>query len=202
MTSRLKLEVFDSSTPEGNGGHAVVGGTAFDLEEARLEAFESGYRAGWDDAATANETEDAASREAVSRTLQELAFTYHEARNHILRALSPLLSEITARILPEVARASLPHLVAEALGPYAEIVSEAPIKVSIHPNQRALVEGLMGRNPGLPLQLIEDAGLSLNRVVLSLGTSETRVDLDSALITIRTAIDDFFELTLKETHHR
>ena len=90
---------------------------------------------------------------------------------------------------------------AEALGPYADLVADAPIKVLIHPDTRDLVEGLVGRNPRLPLQFVDDVTLTPGKVHLSVGTTETRVDLDAALVTIRTAIDDFFLLIEREKTH-
>lgn len=201
MISRLKLEVFDGPMAETFSSGSDPSAPPSEVDEARLEAFEAGYKAGWDDATTAQEGEDAQARDAIQRNLQDMAFTYHEARNHVLRALAPLLADVSARLLPEMARASLPHVVAEALGPYADLVADAPVKVQIHPDTRDEVEGLVGRNPRLPLQFIDDVTLTPGKVHLSLGTTETRVDLDAALATIRTAIDDFFELIEKETPH-
>jgi flagellar assembly protein FliH len=198
MSARLKLEVFDGTGSDEGQGRTESFPTDPETEDARLEAFEAGYKAGWDDAASAQQAEEGEYREAIKRNLQDLSFTYHEARSHVLRALAPLFSEITARLLPEIARASLPHVVAEALGPYADLVADAPIKVQIHPDARDLVEGLLGRNPGVPLQLMDDIALTPGKVQLSLGTTETRIDLDAALVAIRTAIDDFFELTERE----
>jgi flagellar biosynthesis/type III secretory pathway protein FliH len=197
MTSRLKLEVFETGPAPGPGTVVPHG----DLEDLRAEAFETGYKAGWDDAQAAQQGEAAKLREDIGRNLQDLAFTYHDARGHVLRSLAPLFAEITARLLPEIARASLPHVVAEALGPYAEIVSEAPIHVQVHPETRPILEPMLDQTFGLPLHLRDDPQLPPGRVQLSLGTTETRVDLDAALSAIRTAIDDFFELNAKETRH-
>lgn len=201
MSARLKLEVFDAPgsgamMPPESGPRSAP-----EVDEARLEAFEAGYKAGWDDAAAAHEAEDAEMRDAIQRALQEMSFTFHEARSHVLRALSPLFAELTARLLPEIARASLPHVVAEALGPYADLVADAPIRVLVHPDSRDHVESLVGRNPGLPLQFVDDPALSPGKVQLSLGTTETRVDLDGALTAIRTAIDDFFILNERDKPH-
>jgi len=197
MMSRLKLEVFDHGPAPPSDPAAPAG----DLEELRLEAFESGYKAGWDDAQVAIRGEDDELRQTVAQNLQDLAFSYHDARSHVLRALSPLFEEITARLLPEIARASLPHVVAEALGPYAEIAADAPIHIQIHPDTRPILAPLLENSFGLPLHLRDDPHIPPGRVQLSLGTTETRIDLDAALAAIRTAIDDFFQLNAKEMRH-
>ncbi|MDP2085022.1 MAG: flagellar biosynthesis protein [Gemmobacter sp.] len=195
----LKLEVF-----EANVGASPANTTAVDaaeIEEQRLEAFESGYKAGWDDAVAARSDAEAEQRNEVARALQALSFTFHDARAHVLHALSPLMAEVAARLLPVIAHAALPHLVVEALGPYAEVASEAPVLILLNPEARHRVETLIGTQSGLPVRFQETADLTPGQVNLRLGETETRVDLDAALATIRAALEDFFDLAAKENRH-
>lgn len=201
MTSRLKLEMFDSDEAKSPTGERLFVTGAADLEDSQLKAFEAGFKAGWDDASASHQTEQAEVQEAIQRNLQELAFTFHDARTHVLVSLSQLFSEITARLLPAVAHASLPHVVAEALAPYADLVSEAPVHVRVHPSARAVVERTVGQGSGLPLLFVDDPGLTPGVVQLRLGTAETRIDLDAALAAITTAINDFFEQAKLERRH-
>lgn len=197
----LRLESFETVERPADAD-ALLDASA--LEEARLAAFEAGYKAGWDDAVTARTEDDEAERAEIARSLQGLSFTYHEARFHVLRALSPLMAEVATRLLPSIAHAALPQLVAEALGPYAELAADAPVIVMVAPAARQRIEALLGNSAGLPLQVREDAGLSPGQVWLKLGETETRIDLDAALATIRAALDDFFDhaaAPAKETRH-
>lgn len=195
----LRLEQFDAPD-RGSAAPGPQAGAA-DLEEARLGAFEAGYKAGWDDASAALADAEAELQAEVGRNLQALSFTYHEARNHVLRALSPLLAEVAARLLPQIAHAALPALVAEALAPYAEIAAEAPVLIRLHPANRQRVEALVGVSPGLPLHVCEDADLPVGQIWLQLGETETRVDIEAALTTIRVAMDDFFQFKPKDADH-
>lgn len=170
-------------------------------EEQHLASFDAGYRAGWDDAVAADTAQEAEVQAEIARNLQALSFTYHEARSHVLRALAPLIADLAGRLLPEIAQAALPHLVAEALAPYAEVAADAPMEVVLHPSVRARVEGLVGPDAGLPLTFREDAALAPGQIWLALGEAETRIDIDAALATIRTALDDFFTLATKESRH-
>lgn len=195
----LKLEVF-----EANVGASPANTTAVDaaeIEEQRLEAFESGYKAGWDDAVAARSDAEAEQRNEVARALQALSFTFHDARAHVLHALSPLMAEVATRLLPVIAHAALPHLVVEALGPYAEVASEAPVLILLNPEARHRVETLIGTQSGLPVRFQETADLTPGQINLRLGETETRVDLDAALATIRAALEDFFDLAAKENRH-
>jgi hypothetical protein len=194
----LRLEVFDSDPVRLPDAPTMV---SEDVEDMRLTAFETGYKAGWDDAITAQADADAQERAQVAQALQALAFTFHDARTHVLHALSPLIAEVAARLLPEIAHAALPHLVAEALAPYAELAAEAPVLILAAPETCPRIATLLGPQPALPLRIEEAAGLSPGQVTIRLGETETRVDLDSALATIRTVLDDFFALAAKENRH-
>jgi flagellar assembly protein FliH len=192
-----RLETFETDGP-------LVGAAQVDsaaLEEMRLAAFESGYKAGWDDAEAARTDADTQDRAMVAQALQSMSFTFHDARSHVLHALSPLIAEVAARLLPEIAHASLPHLVAEALTPYADLAADAPVLILAAPESSARIAALVGPQPGLPVRIEEAADLSPGQVSLRLGETETRVDLDAALATIRTALDDFFDHAARETRH-
>lgn len=196
---RLTLEEFEAESSRVSEAGSSIDAT--ELEELRLAAFETGYKAGWDDAISAGSSAEAEQRNEVARALQALSFTFHDARAHVLQALSPLMAEVAARLLPEIAHAALPHLVVEALAPYAEIASEAPLMVLVNPESRDRVEELIGTRSGLPLRFVETADLGPGQVGLRLGETETRVDLDAALLAIRSALNDFFDLAAKDNNH-
>ena len=84
-------------------------------EEQRLAAFEDGYQAGWDDAARALSESHQKLSADLAQNLGDLAFTFHEARAHVLKGVEPLLRQMVSRILPDVARHALPGLVVEML---------------------------------------------------------------------------------------
>jgi TPR repeat protein len=194
----LRLEVFETETPLPGGPAAM---DAANLEEARLAAFESGYKAGWDDAVAAQTDSDAEERVRIAQALQALSFTFHDARTHVLHALSPLVAEVAARLLPEIAHAALPPLVAEALAPYAELAADAPVLILAAPETCPRIAGFLGPQQGVPFKVEEAADLLPGQVTLRLGETETRVDLDAALATIRTALDEFFDHAARENRH-
>lgn len=192
-----RLETFETDGPLADP--VVVDSAA--VEEARLAAFEAGYKAGWDDAEAARSDAQEQDRAMVAQALQAMSFTFHDARSHVLHALSPLMAEVAARLLPEIAHASLPHLVAEALAPYADLAADAPVRILAAPESSARIAALLGPQPVLPVRIEETADLSPGQVSLRLGENETRVDLDAALATIRTALEDFFDHAARETRH-
>ena len=194
MTGRPRLEVFEAA---GSGESTTVILEGADLEDARLAAFEEGYTAGWDDAVAARNEEKAQEGAEIARSLQTLSFTYHEARAHVLRALEPLLAQMVAQFLPEVARAALPGHIASVLGELAEDF-EPPVTILVNPAARPAVEDLLGSERRFPIEIREEPSLGEGQAWITLAGSETRLDLDGALVEMRRILADFFSMTSQE----
>lgn len=192
----LKLEVFETAERPSATSTIVLDTLA--LEEAKLASYDSGYSAGWEDAAAAQSEDQTRMRADLARNLQALGFTYQEARMHVLKAIEPLLLEIVDRLLPELARETLAPLVLETLLPMAEGLADAPITLVLNPAARPAVEALLERATGLPLTVLEEPTLGEGQVYLRLGATESHVDLDRATAEIAAAVRGFFEKPEKE----
>ena len=193
----LRLEVFE--TEDKHRAPSMVVLDSLSLEEAKLTAFDTGYAAGWEDAAAAQSSEQSRISADLARNLQSLGFTYQEARVHVLRALEPLLQEIVGRLLPEVARLTLAPIVLDVLMPMAERMADAPVTLVLNPAARLPVEKLLEQATGMTLTIVEEPSLGEGQVYLRLGTAETRIDLDRATAEITAAVRGFFKLPEKET---
>lgn len=196
----LKLEVFQTESRDTPSLDVVVTDESA-IEEAKLASYEQGYTAGWDDAAAAQGAEQGKIKADLARNLQALGFTFQEARQHVLQALEPLLSEMTARLLPEMAREALAPLVLETLMPMAEELSDAPITILLNPEVRNVVEALLDQATGLPITVLEEPSLAESQVYLRLGTAETKIDLGRATTDISAAVRSFFDLNEQERRH-
>jgi len=168
------------------------------LEEARLAAFEKGYAAGWDDALEAQDKEAARQLSELRQNLQRLSFTYHEARQHILDSLKPLLADMAAKVLPAMARESLPHMVAEQLMPSAESMSAIPITITAHPETLPTIRPFIEADTALPLAFTADPSLGSAEVWLRFADGETRIDLDRVIEMITKAITAYFSINDEE----
>ena len=196
----LKLEVFETAGQHQKPSIVVLDNLA--LEEAKLMAYDQGYGAGWEDAATAQSEDQTRLRADLARNLQSLGFTYQEARVHVLRAIEPLLLEMVNRLLPVLARDTLAPVVLEKLMPLAEEMAEAPVTLVLNPASRPAVEALLAQATGLPVTMLDEPSLSEGQAYLRLGASETHVDLDRATAEITAAVRGFFELPERERHDR
>ena len=195
----LRLEVFDSSIAADGTPQPLVEASA--MEEAKIASFEQGYSAGWEDAAAAQQGDQNRIRTDLARNLQSLAFTFQDARSHVLQAIRPLIVEMTNRLLPEVAREALAPTVLEALMPLADRLADAPLVLVLNPAARDSVESLISQATGLPMVIEEEPSLDEGQVYIRLGTTETKVDLSQATADITTAVRAYFSLTNQETPH-
>jgi len=192
----LKLEVFETEVRPAKAQTVVLDRVT--LEDEKLAAYDSGYRAGWEDANAADSEDQTRIRADLARNLQSLSFTYHEARTHILKAIEPLMLQIVGRLLPEIARESLAPFVLETLMPLAEGLGDVPVKLVLNPASRAPVEALLEQATGLPVVIEEEPTLGEGQVYLKLGAAESEVDLDQATADIAAAVRGFFDLPGKD----
>lgn len=192
----LKLEVFETDVTEGSSQTVVLDTLA--LEETKLASYETGYAAGWEDAMAAQSGEQAQIRADLARNLQGLSFTYHEARDHVLRAVEPLLREVVDKILPKLAQDVLAPTILQFLLPMSEKLAEAPITLVISPAARSAIEAVLEQAAGLPITVVEEPSLSEGQVYLRLGEAESQINLDRATKDISAAVRGFFELPEKE----
>lgn len=194
MSRRLRLEVFeapDSAPQRADTGQA-------ELEEARLQAYEQGYTAGWDDSVAAQDAEVARLRADLGRSLEDLSFTYHEAHSHVLRTLEPLLHDMVTKVLPALARETLGHVVLDHLRPLARELAGAPIAVVANPVNRAIIERLVVAEADFPVIVREEASLGEGQVYLKLGEVESQIDLDGVIAAMAAAVSAFFRVEKQE----
>lgn len=188
-----KLEIFDTDTPQKQAEGIVVTQVSA-MEEARLAAYEQGFQAGWDDAAAAQTEDQSQIKADLSRNLNQLSFTYQEARAHLLMALKPLLEEMVSQLLPQTARETLAPLVLEQVMPMAEEVTDQPVHLVLNPAARPAVETLISQATGLPLAIEEEPTLPEGQVYIRIGQTESQVDLSRVTAEIASAVHGFFTL--------
>lgn len=194
MSRRLQLEVFEA--PEHAPRQREL--AQVEIEEARLQAYEQGYTAGWDDAVAAQDAEVARLRGDLGRNLADLSFTYHEAHSHVLRTLEPLLRDMVTKVLPALTRETLGHVVLDHLRPLAHELAGAPIAVVANPVNRAIIERLLVAEADFPVIVREEESLGEGQVYLKLGEVESQIDLDGVIAAMAAAVSAFFSVERQE----
>lgn len=167
---------------------------ARNMESERLTAFERGYKAGWDDSVNALSAERKAISADFAANLADLAFTYHEARGHVLRQLESLVTDTFAKVLPDCAKVVLPRLVWDHVNRIAMEAAGAPITVLVAPGSRQVFESMLPIDPGFPVMVVEEPTLTEGQVFIRSQKGELAVDQCSAFAEISAAVHQFFEV--------
>jgi flagellar assembly protein FliH len=188
--SRLAALLPDFSQPVPR---APVGPTLTEAEVDACEAraYEKGYRAGWDDAVASRDADHDRLSADFAQNLKDLSFTYHEAYSHVLRAMTPLLEDIVTTILPAAVDDALAAHVVGELQNQADRLGGMSVKVSVAPEQLPLVEPVVMRDVGFPVELLADGALTPGQADIRLADREIRIDLGEIAEGIRTAITEF-----------
>ena len=208
MTRPLLLEVFDGGADPGGSGYSAPDFSALaspdppqmapSLVDAAPaapddggDAYERGYRAGWDDC----ETEGRDTRQAVgaelARNLQELGFTFHEARAHVLSGIEPLLSAIVGKVLPRLVSATVGASIVEELSGLVASAADPPVTILVSPASHDLVAGFLSDATALPHKLVAEETLSEWQVFFRLGDHEHQLDLGDVIDRIVARLEAF-----------
>ncbi len=173
MTAHLSLyEEF----AEGAG---TPGSTRTREADIHAAAYAEGFEEGAAAARAAIEEDRAGDAATLLQNLQEMAFGYHEAVDHVLAELSPFLVSLVSRLLPEFAATALHPQIAALLEEEAQRVTSAPLTLRVSEAQLAGVRQLLPDPARCPVDLVADPDLTAGQAILGRGASETLVDLDA-----------------------
>lgn len=205
MSSRFVLEEFDSAPrkkPAAPSAPAPAAPpppviSAKDLEAARLQGYEAGYKEGWDDAVKTDSEEQSRIGAEFARNLQDLGFTFHEARTHVMHALEPLLNSMIEKVLPKLVHDTIGQSIVEELLPLASDAADTPIEILVCPASRAQIEAFLAENTAIPFALVEEESLAEGQVYLRSGQTERQIDMSTAVDRIGESINALYELNEK-----
>ncbi len=170
-------------------------------DAARTDVFEEGYRAGWDDAVRAQSEDQTRIGAEFERNLQELSFTFHEARAHVIQSMEPLLTQLTDTVFPGLLAEALAATVLEELQPLIADAADAPIELVVGPGGQGLLEAQVSQVANAAIRLVEEPSLAEGQAYLRVGKAERQVDLSGALDRIRAAIAALYELNERTLKH-
>ncbi len=189
MTRLWVLESFDTSDPV-QSAFAMNADGGFD--EERLQAFDQGYKDGWDDAAKAHAEEQASIGVELAGNLQALSFTYHEARNAILEEMEDILTGLVTRILPDTMVHSLGQMIVERVRDVADNAAEVQVEIVVNPNNVTRVRALLDNMIAPPLKVVSEPSLGEGQAFIRMGDAEHKIDLEAVLRDLSEAVAEFF----------
>lgn len=169
------------------------------LEEQRLEAFETGYQAGWEDAVKAQSDDSRHISADLAQNIQDLSFTYQEARSAVIESLAPLLTQMVETVLPKLAHQHLPDRVAEVVTALVAEQGKHEAVVQACAKDIPALEDLLSHDPEMDVTLDQDETLTEGQVRIKLGQTERELDLSAVLEGLEHAVSNFFNDEIKET---
>ncbi|WP_425097621.1 ABC transporter ATP-binding protein [Tropicibacter sp. S64] len=172
-------------------GKTEVALAEVDLEGVRLEAFENGFKAGWDDALKAQSDDRTRISSALAQHLQDLSFTYHEASNHMLDAISPLLKEMVNALLPGIARATIGMHLVDKLHEMAKDIGSVEVEIAVSAANLDGITDLLSQDFGFPVSVVEDDTLADEQADIRFGQVEKQIDLGDLLASVSEAVEGF-----------
>lgn len=170
-------------------------------EDDMLASFEQGYKAGWDDAINAKSEEHASVSAELDRKLQDLSFTYHEAREAIVADLAPTVEKAIMSVLPEIAKQAIGAMVVEQLNTIIRENSETPVVLSAAPDAYQPVIDVMPEKPQFPVEVVRDESLSEGQVRFEFAERERLLDMSEVLEAVSEALTAFTHETRKEAQN-
>jgi len=185
VTRRVTLETFELGAPAQTAEPMVP---PEDVETARLQGYDDGYKTGWDDAIRKTQEDGQRIGAEFARNLRDLGFTYEEARAHVLTSLEGLLRELTATFLPGLMADAIGPVVLEALGDLAGDAAGAPVLIRVAPGEGDRLRAFLTAETTLPVQVVDEPSLAEGQAWLKLGAEERQVDLAEPLARVRAAI--------------
>lgn len=162
------------------------------IEDQKLQAFEAGYQAGWDDASKAqSDAKDKVSSE-LGQNLLDMSFTYHEALAKLTTSLEPAMQQIVEKILPETVRAALGAHILEQVKDLLHGQISPPVEIVVKPKNIEIVQSILKSKLKEPFKIVGESSLGEGQAFIRIGQSERQVDLDTMIAEVSKAMTAFF----------
>ncbi|AHM03723.1 putative flagellar biosynthesis/type III secretory pathway protein [Roseibacterium elongatum DSM 19469] len=165
--------------------------TESDQEEARLAAFEQGYRSGWDDCAAAEAEERGRVGADLAANLRDMSHGYEATRREVLMALDPLFEAVIARLLPDLAAAAVIPVVQAELSRIATELSGGRAELVAAPSAIPVLERLVETMPEHDIRLQPEPAYADAQVSIRFASEQRDIDLGAAAEQMAEAIRAF-----------
>ncbi|MCR9068161.1 MAG: hypothetical protein NXH79_04885 [Rhodobacteraceae bacterium] len=192
MTRPLLLEDFATERPGGAATQVQAGPTS--PEEAQLDAYEAGYKSGWDDCIAAEQEVHRRIGSDLAAALGDISLTHAAARAEVLSALGPLFEEVARTLLPRLAAdAVAPTIIAE-LREAAEAAVAPGLTLLVAPDALPVLQRLVEDSLDFEVRVTAEPAFAPAQVSIRSASERRDIDLAAAADRIAAALRDFMTL--------
>jgi flagellar biosynthesis/type III secretory pathway protein FliH len=159
------------------------------------EDWHDGYSAGYAEGLTASAADQSLLSAALVQAFADMRFGYHEAREHMIKALGPMFESLIHAFVPAFAQEMLtPHIAAQLAAKAIEN-ADATVTISVAPEQQAAVAAALAKFTDLPFELHGDPALSAAQAILHSNSGEVAIDLDSLIAQTQDILSALLDFT-------
>ncbi|ABG29993.1 ABC transporter ATP-binding protein [Roseobacter denitrificans] len=169
------------------------------VEDQKLQAFEAGYQAGWDDATKAQTDEKERITAELGQNLIDMKFTYQEALSELTVSIEPVMKAIVEKLFPEAMRAALSAHILDQVASMVDAKTDRSIEVVVSTGNVERVTNLIGSTSEQPMNVIAEPTLADGQAFVRLGETERQIDLNSLMEGVSKAIEAFFHEAHRES---
>jgi flagellar biosynthesis/type III secretory pathway protein FliH len=151
-----------------------------ELDGDGLDAFEQGYRNGWDDC-IANETEERRRIGSdLAATLSEMSLAAESMQREILSGLAPLLEQIAEQLLPPLAAEALAPAVMEQVRSIVAECGSVEIELLAAPEKCRPIEAVLQASTDLAVRVLPEPAFAEGQVSIRIADQRRDIDLSDA----------------------
>lgn len=153
-----------------------------------MQGYESGFQAGWDDAmASVSENRDHISAE-FARNLQELSFSFHEARQQVTSTVRPFLAALVESLLPLTADQALVENIWAKLEPILNDHNTPSVQLLCAASDVDTLEQLTAVSTTMAINVVAEPSLMEGQVKFSIEAEQHEIDMSHITDEIRALI--------------
>lgn len=165
-----------------------------DIADEKLESFETGYSSGWDDAVQAHEESKSAVSSTLKECLERATLTKDDAFEQFIVSAEDLIGGIVKQVLPAVSRDVLGEQIREILVERTQDAVTAPLRIAVSPADYENLTALSEEWLPTSTQIAADPTLEAGQADVSVGETETHVDLAGVVEQVTDAVEAFFHV--------
>lgn len=172
-----------------------------EVEDQKLASFETGYSSGWDDALAAYKDSSVVMSQALKTAISQAELSKTAAFEQFVSVTKPLIQGVVSKVLPSLATQVLGQHIVEIIDSAVEETATVPVCVTVSAAEFDGLSAILNGQLGKDLKICSDPGMQPGQVNLSVGDSETSIDLTRVLQDISSAVEAFYHLAQEQTSY-